>query len=249
VTYTSYIITLSHTTATTLGASFSGNLPAPVQVFSGTNHVIQWAINQWVGIDFTTAFNYNGTDNLVVSLQKVYDRVTNPVPGIVTQQTTGAPHRTDLVTSAYAFSPFGGGGSTTDVVTNRTSVLSMRLLCTPQGTTTLASLSQPGPTGAEFQIGTNATLTIWAASGSGWATMLDVAFQPPVTIPPVQGSLLLTPLAVVATGVTASGSSALTFGIPNNTFLVGSHFAFQSITVDPTLTTLEFTNGVDCFIR
>ena len=75
VTYTLLQIEVSHTTATALGNSFSGNLPAPVRVLSGSNQTVQWSINNWVTINFTTPFAYNGTDNLVVSIQKVYDRI------------------------------------------------------------------------------------------------------------------------------------------------------------------------------
>jgi hypothetical protein len=78
--------------------------------------------------------------------------------------------------------------------------------------------------------------------------MLDVAFQPPATVPIVGGRLIVTPLVFLASGVTAGGSSILTFGIPANPFLVGRQFAIQSVTVNPTVTNLEFTNGTDFFV-
>lgn len=247
VTYSSYRIELSHTTAGTLGTSFSGNLPAPALVLNATNMSVQWAINTWVTVAFTTPFNYNGTDNLVVSLQKVYDRTAFPVPGIVTHQTTGSPHRTDLVPVRYAASAFGAGGSTTDIATfSSSSVLSMRLFCDASATTTMRSVSQPA--GREYSIATSANYTVWGATGTAWAAFLDTALQPPVSLPFFQGRLYVLPSILLATGQTAGGSSVLTIPIPNVSTLVGSYWTLQSGTLSPTLPVITMSNVVDFFV-
>lgn len=247
VPYTSLIITLSETTATTLGNSFSGNLPAPVTVLNASNFTIQWSINNWVVINFTTPFVFSGGNNLVVSIQKLYDRVTNPVPGVVTHQTTGAPHRTDLVPAVYAFSGPGGGGSTTNVASfSSNAILSMRLLCDAQGTATLRSVSQP--TGAEYSIGTSAEYVVWGVSGTPWAAFLDTALRPPLSLPFFQGRLYVIPSLMFASGQTSGGSSAMTIPIPSVNSIVGSYWTLQSATLSPTLFTIATTNVADFFV-
>jgi hypothetical protein len=248
VTYTSLQITLSHTTAAALGGSFSGNLPAPFLVLTLTNQSIAWSINRWVDVTFTTPFPYNGTDNLVVSIQKVYDRVTNPVPGIVTHQTSGSPSRRDLVPSRYAFGTFGSGAAMTDTPGFSGMPLSMRLWCIGPGTMTVRSLAQPA--GPEFQINTAMDTTVWGAPGTFWLTVLDGAMGSPASFPGIGGSLWIQPRIVLASGaVPAGGASVLFLGIPNDPLLVGGYLALQSLLIDPTLTSLSWSNAVDLFIN
>ena len=243
--YTSLKITLSHTTATTLGTSASGNLPGPLPVFSATDYTVTWSINNWVTIPFQIPFPYNGTDSIVISIQKVWDRVTNPVPGIVTHQTNG--FRPDLDPARFAFSPFGGGGSTTDTLTNSSGpVLSLRLNTVTQATTTLASVTQPN--GSEFSINTNMLLTVWGATGTAWGLVLDTAYRTPISLGFIQGRLLISPSLLLTTGTTSGGSSALTFPIPNDPSLVNSYWVFQSVTASPTAN-LAFTNAIDFFVK
>lgn len=247
VTYATIGIELSHTTATTLGGSFSGNLPSPVSVLNASVITVQWAINTWVTINFSTPFAYNGTDNLVVSLTKVIDRNTYGAPGLVTHQTTGSPHRTDLVPVAYAFSAFGGGGSTTDVVGfSSNSVLSMRLFCDAPATTTLRSVTQPA--GKEYSIGTNAEYAVFGANGTAWAAFLDTALRSPISLPPLfQGRLYVNASILLGTGSISGGSSLLTLPLPNVTTLTGSYWTLQSATLgSPPVITVS--NVVDFFI-
>ncbi len=215
-------------------------------VLNATNFTVQWSVNNWVTINFTTPFIYNGTNNLVVQIQKVYDRVTNPIPGVVTHQTTGSPHRTDLVPAKYSFSALGGGGSTTDVVSFSGSVLSMRLLCDAQGTATVRSVSQP--TGSEFAIGTNAEYTIWAITGTPWAAFLDTGLQSPISFPFFQGRLYVVPSLMIGNGVTTANSSSLTLPLPNVRTIIGSYFTLQAATVSPATLSIGMTNVVDFFI-
>jgi hypothetical protein len=248
VTYASLRLTLSHTTATTLTTSFGGNLPTPLVVFSSTNVPIQWSTTSWVPIMFTLPFPYNGKDNLVVEIQKVYDRVTNPVPGIVTHQTTGTPHRTDLDPARYSFSPFGSGGSTTPIATNSSSaVLSLRLLTATQATTTVASLNQPN--GGEFGLGSNMSLTTWGAAGTAYGTVLDVAFRTPIAIPGISGLLLINPGFMLTSGTTGnSNSGSLTLQLPTNPAFVSTYWVVQSVTLNPAKTNFAMTNAADLFI-
>jgi hypothetical protein len=246
--YSSLRITLSHTSATSLGSSFSGNLPSPQLVLGATDHTVQWSAGDRVEIRFTTPFVYDGASSLVVSIQKAYDRTTHPLPGAVAHQTAGPPSRADLVPAAYAASSFGGGGSTTDIVAATSAeVLALRFLCAVHGAMTVASLQQPS--GREFSIGTNARLVIWAAPGTTWGTLLDTAFHAPVAVPPLQGRLFVQPNLLVASGTTEGGSSGLTFGIPRDPALVGSYWVLQSATMDPGRTRAAFTNAVDLFVN
>ncbi|MEZ5966214.1 MAG: hypothetical protein R3F56_20425 [Planctomycetota bacterium] len=246
VAYTNIGIELSHTTATSLGNSFSGNLPAPQPVLNAAV-TVPWAINTWVTINFSTPFAYNGRDNLVVSLTKVYDRVTNPVPGVVTHQTTGSPHRTDLSPAKYAFSAFGLGGSTTDVVQFSTNaVLSMRLFSDAPATTTMRSVTQPA--GKEYQIGTAAEYAVFGATGTAWGAFLDTALQPPISLPIFQGRLYVSPSILLASGTTAGGVSLFNLPIPNVPSLAGSYWTMQSATLSASLPVITMSNVIDFFI-
>ena len=92
-------------------------------------------------------------------------------------------------------------------------------------------------------------LTVWAATGTVWIMFVDRAFGTPITFPGVGGSLLIQPNIVFATGATTGGSSVLPLGIPNDPMLVGTYVVFQSLVIDPTLTSLAWTNAVDLFVN
>jgi hypothetical protein len=249
VTYTTLQIVLSNTTATALGNSFSGNLPAPITVFNGTTHTIPWSINKWVGVTFTAPFVYNGVDNLVVSISKAFDRLTYPAPGIVTHQTSGSPSRSDLGQTKYVASVFGGGALANDVAQyTGASPISMRVYCAVQGSTTIASLTQPNS--REFAINTSLSLTVWGSNGAGWGTVIDTGFIAPVTIPTIAGAMIVNPAVALASGTMSGNSASLTIAIPNNPTLVGAYLALQSITAAPAPSyALAFTNAVDLFIN
>ncbi|HLU40706.1 MAG TPA: hypothetical protein VK081_15075 [Planctomycetota bacterium] len=245
VTYTSLVITLSETTATTLGTSASGNLPNPVTVLNVSNFPVQWQQNQWVDIQFTYPFQFSGNANLVVSIQKIYDRSTYPSSSIVTHQTTGSPHRTDLVPARYAFSPLGGGAATTDLLNQSSSaVLSMRLYTTADATTTLKSQS----TGTEYQRGFAADYTLWGAPGTAWAAFLDTAVQPPISLPFFQGRLYVNPSIMFASGVNLGSSSNVTIPLPNLQSFADSYWTIQSAVASPVFN-ISVTNVADFFIR
>ena len=68
ITYLDLDITLSPTSATTLGNVFANNLPTPQVVLSATNQTIAWN-GQWVGIPLTTPYTHDGTSALVIDIQ------------------------------------------------------------------------------------------------------------------------------------------------------------------------------------
>jgi len=61
-----YTIVLSRTSASTLGNNFADNLTSPVTVLNGSFDLPAVAAGDWIEIPLTTAFAYNGVDNLVV---------------------------------------------------------------------------------------------------------------------------------------------------------------------------------------
>lgn len=65
--YQDFQIVMSHTGETTLGTNFAANVPNPMVVYSGNYTVPAGLIKgDWIEVPLTTAFNYNGTDNLVI---------------------------------------------------------------------------------------------------------------------------------------------------------------------------------------
>ena len=247
VVYTSLDVTMSHTQATSLGTSAAANLPLPLPVLNATNLPIQWARYTWVPITFTIPFPYNGVDNLVVSLQKRYDRATNPVPGIVTHQTQSRP---DLPIARYVGSSFGSGGSTTDTLSlSSSSLLSIRLLFATPATITIANAVPNTFSGTEFLTGSGVNMSVWGATGTAWGMLLDTGFQPPMSFAFIQGLLLVRPTLLITSGTTAGGMSSFSFTIPPDPTLVNSYWTLQSAVLDPTRTTLAWTNGVDFFVR
>ena len=63
-----YTVTLSQTSSTVLDMSRTTNLVSPTVVYSGTFDQPAMKAGDWFGIDFTTPFAYNGSDNLVVEI-------------------------------------------------------------------------------------------------------------------------------------------------------------------------------------
>lgn len=248
VTYRTLKITLSHTTATKLQNSFATNLSNPAVVLNATDRQIKWGIQSWVTIPFATPFPYNGTDHLVVEIVKVYDRVTHPVPGLVTHQTAGPPHRIDLLPAIYAASAFGAGGSTaTNASTSSTAVLALRLMTESVPSTTVASLSLPR--GLEFGLGTPMSLTTWGAAGTAYGTLLDTRLRTPISIPGISGLLLLNPNFMLTSGITGSNNAGtLTLQVPTNQAFVATYWVLQSVTLNPAKTDFAMTNVADLYI-
>ena len=61
-----YTVVLSHTSASALSGNFAASLTSPVTVFNGSFDLPAVAVGDWIEVPLTTAFAYNGVDNLVV---------------------------------------------------------------------------------------------------------------------------------------------------------------------------------------
>lgn len=249
LTYASYDIALSNTTATSLSPVYATNLVAPTNVFSGTNVGISFTSRQWAPVTFSTPFIHNGSDALVIDLRKVIDRTLIPVvPGVVTMETTGNPGRLDLPTAIGSFGAFGSGASNSSTAAvTYSSILQVRLIVQDVPTVELLS-DRGGPSNYTFAIGSSADVNLHSISGSPFAVFVESGFMAPIPLPPISGNLIIAPITVLFSGSTGAGDVAsVTVPIPNLNLLIGGYFTFQGIAVQNG--SPFFTNGADAYIN
>jgi fibronectin type 3 domain-containing protein len=97
-TYYGAKIYFCHTTRATLSTNFNDNYSGntPVQVLSRAAMALSWTENLWNQIGFDSAFNYNGTDNLIIEIRwtsasgAIITGVTTPVAGKTLMSTVNA---------------------------------------------------------------------------------------------------------------------------------------------------------------
>ena len=70
-TFNNFSLKLCHTNKTALTTDFTGNYGGntPVQVYYKSSEYIAATPNTWFGFAFTTGFDYNGKDNLIVEVE------------------------------------------------------------------------------------------------------------------------------------------------------------------------------------
>lgn len=245
MTYQSFKVTISESSATSLSTTFATNLPTPTVVLNQTNFSITWGTRAWSGFAFTTPFVYSGTANLVIDIQKVYNRTTNPLPtAIITHQRNGNPSRADLPRFVYDFGP---GTATSTTARFNSDVMSLRI--DTAGTPTLAILSDRDPTtGNVFSINTSFSLSSYGAVGSQYVTLIDGAWAPaPISLPFIQGFGYVTPLNLFPPGTITASPDVRSLMLPNDPSSVGAQLVFQNVVVESGR--LVWTNGVDCRIN
>lgn len=90
--YTNFEVVMAHTTETTLDTTYASNLINPVTVFNGT-YALPENLHQgdWIEIPFTTPFNYNAAQNLVIQVKS--DPGANPYACSLTSSATQFPAR------------------------------------------------------------------------------------------------------------------------------------------------------------
>jgi len=247
MTYPSLRITMSHTTATTLGTTFASNLPTPVLVLNATNLPVNWVSRGWVQINFTTPFAYNGTDNIVFDIQKV---VTPIASGIATMETDGNPGRSDLPPTRYAFGGVGSGAS--NATTASFSVIPLQVRLAWQRTPSLFLKSDRLLSGSTnvFAITGSIDVGLDAGTGAQWVAFLDAGFTTPYTVPGLLGFGRVLPTVVFPVRTVTTAPDSFNLPIPGLTGLVGAQFAMQALAIDPTLgSNVFFTNAADFIVR
>ena len=90
--YTNFEVVMAHTAGTTLDTTYASNLLSPVTVFNGT-YTLQEGVRQgdWIEIPFTTPFNYDATQNLVIQVRS--DPGANPYACSLANSATLFPAR------------------------------------------------------------------------------------------------------------------------------------------------------------
>jgi len=254
VPYQSLTITMSLTTATTLGASFAANLPSPQVVFQQNNFSLAFPNSAvWVPIQLQNPFQYDGISNLVIEFQKVVDRPNNPNTPIISHQLVTYPARNDLPNAVWHYGVYGSGAATAPTATViGAGKLLLHLVWGGTRTLTIASTRIPTqpPVRDYFHLGATATLTVQGVPGEFFVNTIDVALLgTPVTFPPiiVGNYWLQTFFNVFFTGVLdPMGRGPLSIVVPNAPMLVGLHIYFQSATAGPA--GIIFTNVADAII-
>jgi hypothetical protein len=245
LTYSSLNISVSATTATSLGSNFASNLPVPQTLLTGTNVTVNYVSNAFASIPLTGFYVHDGTSSLVLDIQKVVNPATAQ---FATMSTTSNPPRNDLPSMAYAFGGPGSGASLATTATTFAPPLSVRLLWL--GVPTIHLLANPAPSGNQYGLGSTITLTTEAAPGSVAINFLSTAFLSPFqALPPVVGEWRVQGITLNVAVVPGSGAVTLPINVPNATNLVGLHLCYQSGAIDPTGSIAQFTNATDHVIN
>ena len=243
--YSSLEIDGSATTATSLSASFAGNMPVPVALLRATNLQITYTSNSWASIPLQVAYVHDGTSNLVLEVRKIVNPATAQ---FATMSTTSNPVRNDLPSMIYAFGGPGSGASTTPTGNISAPPLAVRLLWT--NVPTLRLLSDPAASGNQFGLGGSITYTVDGTPGSLAVNFIGTSFlNPALTVPPIIGRWLVQGTTLSVLPLPLSGEAQLSLSIPNAVNLVGLYLTWQSGTIDAVTSLAQFTNGVDNFIR
>lgn len=251
-TYPTLQITMSHVPpGGTLSTNFATNLPQPLPVFSHVAHTIVWTARQWQTIPLDIPFVYDGTSDLVVEIQKTFDRVATPPTGLAHHQTDGDPGRPGLPIARNTFGTLGSGALARTTSTSSSVPMKMGFRFADLPTFTL--LGPRGGAGSRvFAIGGSFDATLngspFAPFGSliafGWAA-------PPIPVPGIGGLVMVdlaTTTAYASGSLDASGVSTTNWSIPSDPSLPGVLVVFQGVSTSPA-SGLVMTNGIDFVIN
>lgn len=249
ITYAVLRITISRTTATTLGSSFAANLPNPQTLLNVTNLTVPWQATAFTPITFVNSYTHDGTSSLVIDIQKV----VSPA-GDAGMKTIQNARRTDLPRMINAIGAAGSGAhlATTATVTNN-SPISLQLRWAGSGgtfTPTVKLKSDPQfPFRAQFEIGRPLETTVQGQPGSLFLDLQSIGLAVPApTFAGIAGRLWLSNPVTLASGVLpASGQHTVTQTIPNDPTLVGFYLATQSLVITPS-GVWQWSNAADCIV-
>ena len=249
LTYASLTITMSNTVQASLSPTFASNLPAPAQVFLGVDVTLPFAQSAWSPpIPFQVPFFYDGVSDLVIDIQKVYDRTRHPSTSAL--MSSGTSQRNDLPASRYEFGTFGSGAAQSPTARFASTPLKIRLEFA--GLPTLRVRSDPsGSQGNIFALGGNFTLTMAGAAGTPFVNLIWIGFNAaPVSLPGIGGAAWL-PLGIAITmnsgTIGANGQEVLPLVVPNDPTIVGLQPTFQGAVV--TNGQLSWTNACDGIVN
>ena len=251
VNYVRLAMSMGHTTASSLTTTFATNLPSPTLVYGQTNFIVNYpSRTTWETFMFATAFNYDGTSNVVIEIQKELDG--NLPKSTVSHQTSFAPDRTDLPSPLVAFSAGGGGAYTaiTGSIFGASSRLMVRLLFQNNATLTIEG-TRGGTSQDYFALGTTATVRMRGNTGDSYVLAFDVGLGlGPVPIPSVNGLFYLGfPNVLLSGAPTVGGVGTVPVPIPNAAPLVGTQFYFQAGRIDgASPPNVDLTNIVDAIV-
>lgn len=252
LTFQSLQITLSHDARASLDPVTANNLPNPVVVLNGQNLTLSYTRRQWSPIRFTMPFIYDGVSDLVVDVQKVFDRNVSPIPvGGSSMQTTGDPGRPDLPRARWEFGALGSGASAASNTRFFGDPLFLRLHAGSLPTTALRG-DAGGTSGNFYALGQSFDVEVRASAGTTFATFVGGAFQsPPVSIPVLGGSLHVLSPFTFKFGVIGAGNLDLsTIPIPNNAAFVGAQLVWQSAVLPPGMgVSPQWTCATDLFVN
>ena len=252
VTYQSLIISMGHTTLSTLSTTFANNIPKDLTTVlkMDSTSPMAWRASAWVRFDMSKLpFKYDGKGNLFIEVQKIIASVTSTA----TCETTQYPSRPDLPRPVWGYSGKGGGGSNAATGSTYSTPLHMRLIFDAPPTPTLTIDGVRGGTSNNFfALGTPVSWTTHSNPGDNFWLMLDTGLSnPPWTVPPIAGVyyLLPPPKVLWAGRCDLQGNGPFKVKIPNVPTLVGVQVYAQTGIFDDRITYLAWTNVVDCIIQ
>jgi len=250
LTLQSLQVTLSHDNRTQLDPNAGTNLPSPVVVLAAQNTVLNYTPGQWAAIPFTTPFVYDGTSDLVIDVQKIFNRNVAPAPppGGSSMSRAAHPGRPDLPVSRWAFGSFGSGAANAPLLNFFGDPLILRLQVGSAPTTVLRG--DRVSNGNFFAIGNPFDVEIRAQPSQLFGVFVSTSFSAPTPFPPVGGLLYLAgpqTLKIATTGPSGIDTTVVT--LPSNPGLVGTHLTWQSAVVSTSGTSVLFTCATDLFVN
>lgn len=246
--YSSLILNVGPTTATSLTSTFASNFPtAPTNVLQAVGLQVNYLSSAWVQIPFTTPYVHDGVSAMVIEIQKVVQAAAS-YP-FMTMSTSSSPSRTDRPNMVYAFGTPGSGASTALTGPYAANPLSFRLVWT--GTPTLRNRSDVGSSSNQYNVGGSVTLTMNGPAGNLYVLAAATSFLPTaVPIPGITGDLRLNGAVVFDGGLLdPTGAATYLFAIPNNPAIVGFYITYQGAAIDPVSGGITLTNGTDHFVN
>jgi hypothetical protein len=199
----------------------------------------------WSPILLTVPYVHDGVSDLVIDVRKVVNPATAP---FATMNATSNPPRLDLPAMIASFGGPGSGAATAASAQTLTAPLQMRLIWS--GVPTVRLLGDSAASGNQFGLGGSIGHTVSGTPGSIVGDFVGTSFlDPPVTLGPIQGRLLVQGATLDFATLPASGEAGFRMAIPNDHSLVGLHLTFQSATLDHVSGIAQFTNGADLFVN
>lgn len=234
-----------------LSTTFAINLPLPVPVFTRTAYSVTWLTHQWQTFILDVPFVYDGVSDLVIDIQKTFDRVATPPSNLAHHQTDGDPGRAGLPLVRHTYGTFGSGASTRATSTSSSVPLKMGFQFADLPTFTLTG-PRGGATSKVFPVGGSFDSTLHGQPFALFGSLISFGWAPaPVTVPSIGGSLLLDILSTTAYAsgaLGATGVATTAWAIPNNAALVGTQVVFQGLSIDGG-SLLVLTNATDFVIN